>query len=237
MKKFFACFAFASLFSSSLFAAPIEVLKIERFDGAKFMGTDFIPAKYRISLQVNWQKNSGYAREQLLEDIRYGMSLYRQCDLALEELVVVDFETKKRLEEMDNKFRKNKKLVNKLPHLLEGPTVYFVRDLEAFGKKKDKYHYTKPSAYAFSAKEVRKDEERKPLLNSTWFAAKELMDPKYWKGRDRSYSVIAHELGHLLFNDGHFKGVKNLMAARVGNLNSFIPPALCQKLLDSPLIQ
>jgi hypothetical protein len=70
-------------------------------------------------------------------------------------------------------------------------------------------------------------------LNTLWITNK-VNDPEYLKKEPTSYSVFAHELGHVLLNDTHEMGIdKNLMHYKLGMLSGELTQKQCIRIQNT----
>lgn len=82
--------------------------------------------------------------------------------------------------------------------------------------------------------------DQRPAENTVWlsYRAEQLRQP-FTPGPHNGYSILAHELGHVLLNAGHFEtiGTFNLMHEVGSFLNGRLTLEQCQKIQASPLVK
>lgn len=83
-----------------------------------------------------------------------------------------------------------------------------------------------PSVYARSLPE---------MVNRAW-VTEETLEPTYIAARDLSYVPEAHEIGHILLNEGHVSGRKNLMADDYRDVNGELDISQCALIRSSTFV-
>lgn len=227
---FYLLLAISFLSSVNAFSLDLNFYK----DTARIYG-------HEVTLNLSIMENSKWKQLHVIEQLNEAALVYAQCGIKLKvpppKIIKNHNEIQFDLEGYDNPndSRPSSSALNisKANSLKDAINIYFIQSF-------DPIYY---SIKATSVPNIRiKQADQVPAKNSIWitrivdydrkFSPKEGGDPK-------GYSVLAHEMGHILLNSDHSEDLfhHNLMQKSSYSLNGRLTLKQCGKIKESPLVK
>ena len=189
---------------------------------------DFDPprAEYEIPLSLVNFSNTSWTREEIYSQVRQVAQVYAQCNLRLSTVSVYNLSQQipAKVDGWNPDSENSCEFVAKQTQDIPRPAYYLIED-------------SSPRTTSFAKgefKEKPKGFYPDSLLNTVWLVH-EVNSPDH---TTRPYSTAAHELGHVLLQDGMENGDRpgNLMTSMSAR-NNFLPAAMCAEMMQSPLVR
>lgn len=181
-------------------------------------------------------RNSGWSERQVGGAIERAAEIYKQCAIKIEfaKLITVDPPFGMRSAIIDKPYQGlDLKIANTIPaKVAPAPIFYFVKQaLNGYTAWAAPRYYVKPG-YLKDSKDLT------AMEHSSWITST-ILKPAYrpvWK--DKSYSVEAHELAHVLGNRNHVPDdVKNILGGTQGTGNDQITAEQCEAFRNIDLVK
>ncbi len=167
--------------------------------------------------------NSGWTEEEIPAYFVRAAEVFSQCALQIESVRIVLRDAPASGLDVDHSSNSNQGKtfqIAKAAGLATQASVYFVRYIDRG------IAHSYPESLFLDT----------PMINTAWISVIEKL-PENRSFHRPSYSVVAHELGHLLTNKGHFNGrSKNLMGNQLG-MNDRLNRDQCDVILSSSLVR
>lgn len=174
--------------------------------------------------------------------LRHAAALYLQCGLKISsiQLIASDSPTKSTivdgpdLKTVGTPKDSDLKIASLLPQALPRPAAFFIDS----SQNRDEVYKNGSTAYAYPQFMVNSmyATDGSPLFGTAWITAK-ILSPAYRaEGRNPTYSVVAHELGHILSNAGHTNSA-GLMSGNYKLVSGKVEGWLCEDLTKSPFVR
>ncbi len=232
MKLFF----YIAILLQNLFAFEFEAIRTQEISPNKIypkMQEEHFT--HGISLNLLHLRGSGWLYEQIEEEILNTAKILKKCQIKIEEVLLTTVESSLldvSLVEDDNTIKDYTKDVRNIlfhtPYVDTTFDIYLVRDIK---QDKGKPGEDRPGAVAFPA-------EVFPIVKGVAFLEANVSQKVKSVSRKHKFSVLAHELGHLLKHIGHTKNRRTLMEEPVfKKRNTIIPSQMCDTFKSSDFIK
>jgi hypothetical protein len=192
-------------------------------------------------------RDSGWDRSEIEPRFKRVAEIYTQCGVKLSKLVYVEADPFEGRKNVDYSESHDDLIISKAIPETPRPAIFFVQSLQKpNGLISLAYSWRNGSIYPDTPIEV-------PLRNTAWisndFKTNTRTTEERHKGEwtekgapytvyDRSYSVDAHEIGHILTDSGHYEGKgKNFLAGDERKANDRINPQQCEAIRRHPLVK
>ena len=210
-----------SLFASTAFASPkVEVKKIT---------LKTVSSAKQIYLKVIQLTPSNWTQATITQELDKANGIFAQCGIQIQNVDFYQMNFSPLITDIHPDQFSNYLESSKIRNKHEAILVFAKRlhgDLASFFS----------GAGGFSINELMDESEHHNRENMIYIL-EEIRTPGYLKLRNKKYSPVAHELGHVFLNAGHEK-TANLMAGQpVGLANDQLTTSQCETFQRSPLLQ
>jgi len=202
--------------------------KIHSIDTNDYYTASKVKFTHQFPLTMVLFRNTGWNLDLLKQRAKRVAEIYSQCGIKLSSVNIVESDPFNGWLDVDGeenwreRWESRELKIARATPTPQRPVIYYFRNFL------DDDIYCASSWYKGFKKGPPQDD-------TSWFSACDL-DPKY-AVPDKSFSLEAHELGHLLTNDGHREnGKKNFLARDKNFYNDHIDPDQCETMKKSPLV-
>jgi len=185
---------------------------------------------HKFALTVVLIRESGWTINLALENFQKAYEIFAQCGVKLNKikLVIGHAPLKHRVADfgilgIDRFIALNTPpTLHPIVYLMEDTNMYFIETLNIHNPHMSYAYFEKVKSFP-------------ELVNTTWVSSFINMNSE--KRLRAGYNSLAHELGHILLNDGHvLEKIPNLMSEYVDLGNNKLTKKQCEKIKNSPLV-